>query len=121
MEKTIEVYAAWNEFPQETLIGTLYIDKKGGEEIFAFEYEKQWLVNFAKYYHLDPDIYPFAGRQYPKPDKTWFGMFFDSAPDRWGRTLMQRKESILAKRENRTARHLNESDYLLGVNDFVRS
>ena len=34
---------------------------------------------------------------------------------------MQRKESILAKRENRTARHLNESDYLLGVNDFVRS
>jgi serine/threonine-protein kinase HipA len=121
MEKTIEVYAAWNEFPRETPIGTLHINRKGSEEILAFEYEEQWLANFAKHYHLDPDIYPFAGRQYPKPDKTWFGMFFDSAPDRWGRTLMQRKESILAKREKRTARHLNESDYLLGVNDFVRS
>ncbi len=121
MEKTIEVYASWNEFPRETSIGTLYINRKGSEEVLAFEYEEQWLANFAKHYHLDPDIYPFAGRQYPKPGKTWFGMFFDSAPDRWGRTLMQRKESILAKREKRAARHLNESDYLLGVNDFVRS
>ena len=122
MEKYIEVYAAWNEFSHNVpLIGVLYINKKRNDEFIAFEYDKQWLADFAKIYHLDPDIYPFAGRQYPKMDKLWFGMFFDSAPDRWGRTLMQRKESILAKRENREVRHLHESDYLLGVSDFVRS
>jgi len=44
----------------------------------------------------------------------------DSAPDTWGRRLMQRAERRLAKREKRAVRTLTESDYLLGVADETR-
>lgn len=44
----------------------------------------------------------------------------DSSPDRWGRTLMDRREAILARKEKRKARKLFEEDYLLGVYDAYR-
>jgi len=44
----------------------------------------------------------------------------DSAPDTWGRRLMQRVERRLAEREGRAVRTLLESDYLLGVADETR-
>jgi serine/threonine-protein kinase HipA len=50
-------------------------------------------------------------------DKTWFG---DSAPDTWGRRLMQRAERSLAEREGRQVRTLGELHYLLGVADENR-
>lgn len=49
-----------------------------------------------------------------------FGIFMDSAPDRWGRTLMQRREALLATQEKRPVRTLMEWDYRLGVHDFSR-
>ena len=44
----------------------------------------------------------------------------DSAPDRWGRVLMRRAETIRAKNENITPTTLCERDYLLNVNDEAR-
>jgi serine/threonine-protein kinase HipA len=44
----------------------------------------------------------------------------DSSPDRWGRTLMDRREAIIARTENRKPRTLFEEDYLLGVYDAHR-
>jgi serine/threonine-protein kinase HipA len=44
----------------------------------------------------------------------------DSAPDRWGRTLLARRERRKAKEEKRTPRTLLEIDYLLGLSDFTR-
>ena len=44
----------------------------------------------------------------------------DSSPDRWGRVIMQRREAIIAGQENRQAKTLMESDYLLGVYDLNR-
>ena len=41
-------------------------------------------------------------------------------PDTWGRTLMKRRESLLAKEEERPAKKLHELDFLLGVNDESR-
>src|SRR3546814_5322030 len=49
-----------------------------------------------------------------------FGSIGDSAPDTWGRRLMQRAERRLAEREGRAVRTLAESDYLLGVADETR-
>ena len=51
-----------------------------------------------------------------------FGVFKDSSPDRWGRTLIRRrferdKRAGLVPRSARLA----ESDYLLGVHDMFRS
>ncbi len=43
-----------------------------------------------------------------------------SCPDRFGRKLMNRRETLLAKKENRKPRALTESDYILGVFDDAR-
>lgn len=49
-----------------------------------------------------------------------FGSLGDSAPDSWGRRLLQRAERRRAEHEGRAARTLAETDYLLGVSDVVR-
>ncbi len=118
MSKKIYVYENWsNKEPQK--IGTLYVDLSKGKEIFSFEYEENWLKNpFA--FVLDPDLALYGGRQYVPLNKALFGIFSDSAPDRWGRVLMDRRESISAKKEGRKAQKLLESDYLLGVYDGSR-
>jgi serine/threonine-protein kinase HipA len=49
-----------------------------------------------------------------------FGVFMDSAPDRWGRVLMERREAAVAEREGRPVRTLREVDFLLGMHDEAR-
>ncbi len=56
----------------------------------------------------------------PPRGQTLFGSLSDSAPDTWGRRLMQRSERRQAERDHRTVRTLLESDYLLGVSDRPR-
>jgi serine/threonine-protein kinase HipA len=53
-------------------------------------------------------------------NKSNFGIFLDSSPDRWGRLLMKRKEAAIARKEERKPRNLFESDYALGVFDVNR-
>jgi len=53
-------------------------------------------------------------------NKPNFGLFLDSSPDRWGRTLMKKREAIKAREEKQKAKPLFESDFLLGVNDETR-
>jgi serine/threonine-protein kinase HipA len=49
-----------------------------------------------------------------------FGAIGDSAPDRWGRRLIQREEERKAREQKRVPRTLTEADYLLGVGDIAR-
>jgi serine/threonine-protein kinase HipA len=49
-----------------------------------------------------------------------FGSIGDSAPDTWGRRLMQRAERRRAESAGRAPRALQELDYLLGVSDVSR-
>lgn len=115
--KTIYVYESWlSETP--SLIGKLYVDTVRGGESYSFEYDNAWLQNNAAVM-LDPDLNLYGGRQYPI-GKDKFGLFADSSPDRWGRVLMKRRERIMADKEERKPRMLNESDYLLGVYDETR-
>ena len=118
-EKHIIVYAHWQDISEPEIIGQLQAHFTRGKEIFSFEYEKEWL-NRRKNTYLDPDLQFFEGIQYPKDNKTNFGIFFDSSPDRWGRTLMDRRETVLARTEDRDRKILTESDYLLGVYDEHR-
>lgn len=62
----------------------------------------------------------YPGQQYKAPDKDIFGCFSDALPDRWGRTLINRREQILAKDEKRPVRRLSSFDYLIGIEDFSR-
>jgi len=118
-KKNILVYADWQEFKAPQLIGVLHSFQSRGKEVFSFEYDNDWLDSpFAQ--EIDPDIKLFSGTQYLHEKKIGFGAFLDSAPDRWGRVLMERREVISARMENRSPRKLNESDYLLGVYDELR-
>lgn len=118
-QKKIYVYAHWIEIEKPTLIGILLASTIRGKEIFSFEYNKSWIEqNYIQ--QLDPDLLSYSGPQYIRDNKSNFGMFLDSSPDRWGRVLMRRREAIIAKKEKRKENTLQESDYLLGVYDGHR-
>lgn len=116
-EKTIYVFADFAPFLNE-LIGTIYVSETRGKELYAFEYDQNWLEHGSVV--LDPDLYLYKGRQYIADNKNIWGMFADSCPDRWGRQLMKRREELRAKKKNEKPRKLLESDYLLGVFDEAR-
>jgi serine/threonine-protein kinase HipA len=67
---------------------------------------------------LDPSLGLYQGEQYISDGL--FGIFTDIAPDRWGRTLLQRREAASARRERRRPRTLDDWDFLLGVSDELR-
>ncbi|MCL2101975.1 MAG: HipA domain-containing protein [Fibromonadales bacterium] len=115
-EKEILVYFDSDE---PVFIGTLRCAIVRGKEIFSFNASNDYIKNEA-FRFLDPDLGQFSGSQYLRSEKTNFGMFLDSAPDRWGRLLLRRREAIIAKKENRQEKTLLESDYLLGVFDGNR-
>ena len=100
-------------------MGVLRAQVVKGREVFSFAYDPAWLAR-PRIQHLDPGLQLFSGPQYPAADRTNFGLFLDSAPDRWGRTLLQRREAQIARQEQRTVRKLMESDLLLAVNDHAR-
>jgi len=100
-------------------MGTLSVRETRGREIFSFQYDDAWLRRNDNRV-LDPELRLFSGPQYAGADKPGFGLFMDSAPDRWGRLLMRRREAIQARKAGREARRLGEYDYLLGVYDLNR-
>ena len=51
--------------------------------------------------------------QYTQPGSDIFGCFSDALPDRWGRTLLKRREQIQAAEEKRAVRPLSSFDYLM--------
>ena len=119
MAKRILVYADWLGMAQAIHIGTLTAEMARGKEIFSFEYTQEWLQS-PQALMLDPDLQLYSGRQYLNDDKPNFGMFLDSSPDRWGRVLMKRRETIMVRQEERKSQTLTESDFLLGVFDGTR-
>lgn len=115
--KVIEVNADWAGTGGPVLMGTLHVTPGRREEIFSFAYDARWLVS-RHAQQLDPRLQLFGGEQHPPRES--FGIFLDSSPDRWGRTLLDRREARRARTEHRQPRPLQESDYLLGVFDGHR-
>ncbi len=72
-------------------IGTLYTDGVKGKEVISFAYEEEWLTDLGNNFIFDPDLSLYRGRQYVPLDKSMFGVFADSCPDRWRRLLMKRR------------------------------
>ena len=114
----IYVYAHWQGMPEPKIIGILSAQQAKGKKAFSFEYNKDWLKSEQKFL-LDPDIQLYGGPQYPN-QKENFGIFLDSMPDTWGRTLMKRRAAQLAKENNEKAPTLYDIDFLLGVYDESR-
>lgn len=114
----IYVYADWIGFSQATLVGILSAHQAKGRKAFSFEYNKEWLKRKEQRL-IDPDIQFYSGQQFPN-NKENFGIFLDSMPDTWGRTLMKRREAQLAKVNGTKAKTLHDIDFLLGVYDESR-
>ena len=112
----IIVYAHWKRVPEPLKMGILSAQEARGHLVWSFEYDKNWIKTQSQM-ELDPDLQWVGGPQY-SPNKPNFGIFLDSMPDRWGKTLMQRRETIL--NEERERKRLTDVDYLLGVNDLTR-
>ena len=62
----------------------------------------------------------YTGIQYTRPERDIFACFSDALPDRWGRTLLNRREQIAATDEKRAVRRLTSFDYLMGIDDASR-
>ena len=114
----IYVYAHWIGMQEPKMIGILSAQQAKGKKAFSFEYDKDWLKSDQKFL-LDPDIQLYGGPQYPN-QKENFGIFLDSMPDTWGRTLMKRREAQLAREKNVKPKTLYDIDFLLGVFDESR-
>jgi serine/threonine-protein kinase HipA len=117
--ETVEVYLDLGRIVEPELMGTLHCQPSGKGELFSFKYAKTWLHQ-AEAFAFDPDLSLAEGHQYPSADRSNFGIFTDSSPDRWGRVLMQRRENARARQEQQRPRTLTEWDFLLGVHDETR-
>jgi serine/threonine-protein kinase HipA len=115
----ITVYADWKGLDSSTRMGVLSVTHTRGHAVFTFTYDKVW-IKANKAQSLDPDLQLYDGPQFLAGGKPNFGLFLDSSPDRWGRVLMDRREAILAKQEDRKIKPLFEEEYLLGVYDAHR-
>ncbi len=114
----IYVFAHWLGMEIPELMGVLSAHQAKGRKTFSFEYDKNWLHSKHQK-QLDPDIQFYSGPQFPN-NKENFGVFLDSMPDTWGRTLMKRREALLAQENNKIAKTLYDIDFLLGVFDDTR-
>lgn len=100
-------------------VGLARLNKVRGTETITFEYADGWLTD-PDCFSIEPALTLTRGTFPPPPGQPLFGSIGDSAPDTWGRRLMQRAERRQANREHRAVRTLTESDYLLAVSDETR-
>lgn len=113
-EKSLEVWLD-DDFGPARQVGTLAHNR--GQ--IRFQYQRDWLTD-ARAFALDPDLSLDESPFFPKAELGNFGIFLDSSPDRWGQTLMKRREALQAKDEKRAPRTLYAWDFLVGVQDLTR-
>ena len=117
--KKLYVFADFDWLKEPRLVGELSYESLRGSDSYGFCYSNEWLKDYGSLF-LSDDLNNYPGQQYTAPDKDIFGCFSDTLPDRWGRTLINRREQILAKDEKRPVRRLSSFDYLIGIEDFSR-
>ena len=115
--RSIEVHISLDG--QTYRVGSLLKREEEDAEYLAFEYHPDWMKNEIRF-SLQPSLPLSNTTFYPKRYQKMFGVLGDSAPDSWGRRLMERNNRVLAKSKQQIPKLLFESDYLVGVTDFCR-
>ena len=105
---------------QQVRVGTLSRSVARGKEAVRFCYASEWLARKRGSFAIDPELPLTPGDFHPRMGCTLHGAFRDSAPDRWGRILMERRESEQARVHGRRPCRLSDWDFLLGVSDAAR-
>jgi serine/threonine-protein kinase HipA len=108
MEREYLVYVDLNGVP--ILAVRLWARSRNSRQSASFEYDTGWLAHSERF-SLDPALTVGAAPFHTSEGMALFGALGDSAPDRWGRTLMQRQERRRAQREGGPPRTLLEIDY----------
>lgn len=116
-EQEIGVYTCPAGQHDHVRVGTLWAYHRRGAQSAGFMYSREWLEHPQRY-ELEPALPLHAGTQYST--HALFGSMSDSAPDRWGRTLMRRAERNRAASAGVSVSALTEADFLLRVEDFAR-
>ena len=117
--KKLYVYADFDWLKEVELIGELGYESLRGADSYSFTFKNEWLRQHSDLF-LSNDLNNYPGQQYTQPDKDIFGCFSDALPDRWGRTLLLRREQIAAAEEKRPVRRLSSFDFLTDIDDFSR-
>lgn len=117
--KKLYVYADFDWLKEVELIGELGYESLRGADSYSFTFNNEWLRQHSDLF-LSDDLNNYLGQQYSQPDKDIFGCFSDALPDRWGRTLLLRREQLAAAEEKRSVRRLSSFDFLTGIDDFSR-
>ncbi|MGH2889392.1 MAG: type II toxin-antitoxin system HipA family toxin [Solirubrobacteraceae bacterium] len=113
----VEVFVQIDD--QDIAAGDLWMHRAGRSQSASFAYRPGYIGRDGAY-ALDPDLPLQTGQLQTPVGRSLFGAFSDAAPDRWGRTLIERTETVSAREEGRTARSFSEADYLLGARDDMR-
>ncbi len=117
--KKLYVYADFDWLKEVELIGELGYESLRGSDSYCFTFSDEWLKKHGDLF-LSEDLNNYPGQQYTQPEKDIFGCFSDALPDRWGRTLLLRREQLAAMEEKRPVRRLSSFDFLTGIDDFSR-
>lgn len=117
--KKLYVYADFDWMKETEFIGELGYESLRGSDSYCFTFGDEWLKKHRDLF-LSEDLNLYPGLQYTQPGRDLFGCFSDALPDRWGRTLLLRREQIMAKEEKRPLRRLSSFDFLTGIDDFSR-
>ena len=117
--KTLYVYADFDWLKEIALVGELGYESLRGSDSYSFAFHDEWLRVHGDLF-LSEDLNNYPGIQYMRPGGDIFKCFSDALPDRWGRTLLLRREQIAATEENRPIRRLSSFDFLTGIDDFSR-
>ena len=116
--RTVVVHCDVDGSPR--VVGRLTIEARDEREQGHLELDPSWLKT-SHHRMLEPMLRCLPGPHLAGHTMPLFGAIGDSAPDRWGRTLMRRGERKRAWREKRPPRALTEMDFLLGVKDEIRA
>lgn len=117
MDQEVFVYVDLNGTPH--LVGRLWLRVRKRVESATFRYDESWLQNPERF-ALEPALQVDPAPYHTVAGRSLFGAIGDSAPDRWGRSLMMRAEARRARNAGESPRTLWESDYLLMVDDETR-
>jgi len=78
------------------LVGKLWARTLRGRQSATFEYDEAWLDNPVRF-ALEPALTLTTHPHNTALGRAMFGAIGDSAPDRWGRRLIQREEERKAR------------------------
>lgn len=96
--------------------GVAYLTHGRRRVTTSFAYDPAYLAD-PRGVELEPALPRRSGQQYVDGLP---GCFQDSAPDRWGRTLIDKRRRAVQRSADRRFRSFTDADYLLGVSDLTR-